>query len=96
MEVYNETVIDHINGASACSVSSGDRKVRNILKQLAEKHPEECVCLAANADGSVWYEVPWDWIRIRPPVHRTYTEEQLEAKRAQLKSARESTQHVQK
>lgn len=91
MEVYNETVIDHINGEDHCNVSSGgDRKVSGLLKKLAEKHPEQCVLMGRDRDGSVWYHVPWDWITIRPPIVRKYTEEQRAAARERMIKIRET------
>ena len=76
MEVYNETVIDHENGMEVCSVSSGDKKVKNRLHALHEKYPDYVVPMALNKDGSVWYHVPWSWIRIQPPNTINMTEEE--------------------
>lgn len=64
---FNETVIDHVNGAEICSVTSGDRKIKNALAKLHEKRPDDVVMMALNDDGSVWYHVPWDYIHISPP-----------------------------
>lgn len=70
-----ETVIDHVNGAVICNVSSGDRKIRNALAKLHEKYPDEVVPVAINEDGSVWYHVPWEYIRIVHPRKTRISEE---------------------
>lgn len=88
MDVYDETVIDHVNGMPLCGISSGDRKVKNRLAKLAEQYPEQCVPQTINADGGVYYHVPWEWIVIRPPIKRKFTEEQKQMRRERLAASR--------
>lgn len=67
---FLETVIDHVGGIGCsdewCGVSTGEQRVINRLKSLKEKHPDKVECIAENADGSVYYHVPWNWIKITP------------------------------
>ena len=71
MAEFNETVIDHVGGIGCsdewCGVSTGEISIKNRLEQLAEKYPQEVECVAKNSDGSVYYHVPWEWVKIKPP-----------------------------
>lgn len=79
MDTYNETTIDHLSGAPFCGISTGELKTKNRLAKLIEQHPGELELVANNPDGSVFYHVPWTWIRISPPKKVVLTEEQKSA-----------------
>ena len=72
---FCETDIDHINGEDICSITTSDRKVKNLLAKLQSQHPDEVVPMAFNQDGSVWYHLPWDYIKIVPPRKLNISEE---------------------
>ena len=87
MAEFFETVYDHVSGNDWCGVSTGEMALRNKLERLAEQFPDEVECIAKNDDGSVYYRIPWRWVRIqRPPA---YTEAQKEMFRETLRDARE-------
>ena len=68
---FKETVIDHVGGIGVsddwCGVSTGEMWVRNKLERLAEEYPDEVECISRNADGSVYYHVPWRYVHIFRP-----------------------------
>ena len=80
MEVYKETVFEHLIGQRFYGISTDEMKVRNKLNKLKEQYPDECVCIAENEDGSVFYHVPESWVCIRPPKKMNLSDE----KRAEL------------
>lgn len=87
---FNETVIDHVGGIGCsddwCGISTGEKWLAFKLEQLAKKYPSEVECISKNKDGSVYYHIPWNWVKIRrPPV---YTQEQLERFTKTLQGAR--------
>ena len=92
MAEFNETVIDHVGtifkSDDWCGVSTGEVSVKNTLKRLAEKYPDEVECIAENSDGSVYYHVPWDWVAIRKPKQMHFTDEQIEQYRKTMKEKR--------
>lgn len=75
MDSFNETVFEHAAGRDYYGITTGERPVKNRLAKLAEQHPSECVCMAQNEDGSVFYHVPARWVTIRPPKKVEMTEE---------------------
>ena len=79
MDSYNETTIDHISGAPFCGISTGERTIKNRLAKLLEQYPDDMELVADNQDGSVFYHVPWKWIRIKPPKKVVLTDEQKAA-----------------
>ena len=86
-EGFNETAIDHMGRSDYAGVSTGEYSVKLRLSRLAEKYPDEVKMIADNTDGSVYYHVPWKWIKIRPP--RQISEEQRAASAERLRLARE-------
>lgn len=88
MERYNATEFDHLAGEQTASISTGEMSVRNRLEKLAKKHPTECICIAKNTDGSVYYHIPWKWLSIRPPRTVTMSEEERKRKAAILQQYR--------
>lgn len=90
MEAFNETAMDHISGNDYWAVSTGEQKIRNRLAKLYEQYPDEVKLIAENQDGSVFYHVPKNWIKISPSIKRTLTDEQREAARDRLAAARQA------
>ena len=83
---FNESVIDHIEGDEWCGVSTGEMALRNKLERLAKEYPDKVKCIAKNDDGSVYYHVPWHWVKIHRP--KNYSEEDREKFRAAANRAR--------
>jgi len=90
MDSYNETTIDHISGDKFCGVSTGERAIKSRLEKLAAEYPDEVELVALNQDGSVFYHIPWKWIKIHAP--RRLTDEQLAACRERGKKLVEFNQ----
>lgn len=88
MDVYNETEFDHVAGDDTACISTGERAVKNRLAKLSEKYPSECVCVAQNRDGSVYYRIPWRWLSIRPPKQMNLTDAQKAERAERLRQAR--------
>lgn len=76
---FNESMIGHYPGQDHWEVTTGERKLKNRLRKLAEKHPEEVICMAENTDGSVYYHVPVGYVQIRPPRKINMSDEQRAA-----------------
>ena len=62
-----ETCFDHIAGAETASISTDELPVKHRLEKLAKKHPDKVKLVADNPDGSVFYHIPWKWLKISPP-----------------------------
>lgn len=86
---YNETVIEHEISQDYYCISTGERTWKNRLKRLALYHPDACVVIAENDDGSVCYHVPKSWVKISPPRHVVMTDEQKRKTAERLKAARD-------
>lgn len=97
MAEFNETVIDHVGGIDCsdewCGVSTGEKWLCNRLKRLAEKYPDEVECIAENSDGSVYYHVPWNWVKIYNPMKKL-TKEQIQERDERLAKARAKLESV--
>ena len=88
MEAYRETVLEHEQGRNYFAVSTGEISFRNRLTKLAEKYPHDCVVIAHNDDGSVYYHVPVSWVKIAPPRSVTMTDEQKRAAADRMRNIR--------
>lgn len=69
MAEFNETVFDHVSGDDYWGVSTGEMALRNRLEKLAKEHPDDVKCIAKNQDGSVFYHVPFKYLKLNPPRH---------------------------
>lgn len=87
MAEFSETVIDHLVGDDWCGVSTGEMRIRNRLEHLAEKYPDKVERIDKNADGTVYYHVPFTWIKINPP--RVVSDRAKEAWTETLRDARD-------
>lgn len=88
---FLETVIDHVGGIGGddwCGVSTGEKRIITRIKRLQEKYPDEVECIAENSDGSVYYHVPWRWIKINPS--RNISDEAMELLRKRFKTEGET------
>lgn len=89
MEVFNETVIEHTKNDKFCAISTGEMAVKNRLAKLAESHPDDVKLIAKNDGGSVYYHIPFKWVKLSPPRKVEMTDEKREALTERLKLARE-------
>ena len=86
-----ETTIERIQGDNYCHVFTAERKFVTQLKDLAIKYPNDVIIQYTNDDGSIGAKVPYEWFRfVKPPVKRSYTEEQRKAMGERMKKAREA------
>lgn len=91
MEAYSETAIDHIKGDTHCSVSTGEQAVRNRLAKLAERYPDDVKLVSNNADGSVYYHIPFKWVKLSPPRKVEMTDEKRVALANRMRAMREKS-----
>lgn len=88
MEAYNETTIDHIAGDETCGISTGEYSTKLKLSRLAAEYPDKVKCVAMNQDNSVYFKVPWKWIKVKPPRKVTLSDEQKVEIAERLRAAR--------
>ncbi len=81
-----ENVIEFIKGENRATVTFSQGRYKSRIKNLAERHPEECQIVAENKDGSICAHIPVSWVKISPPANRT--EKQREQARLALEKAR--------
>lgn len=62
-----ENCIEFLRNAPVATVAFSQGKYVTKIKRLAESHPDECVILDENYDGSIVAHVPTKWIKISPP-----------------------------
>lgn len=74
----NEFCIEWIkgNGYAGVSAPSGTA-LKSKLMKYAEERPDEVKVMAVNRDGSAFFHIPVNYIKISPP--RKISEEQREA-----------------
>lgn len=92
----SETSCTYSNG-SALYFSSDERRWINKIHKLKEEYPDQVAILAEpeTNDGCVYCSVPADWLKLKPPVKRTMTEEQKAAARERMMKARENLAQMQ-
>lgn len=62
-----ETVYEHLEGNETFTLTADEPWSIRMIKRLAEKHPDECVIIAENKDGSILAHVPYKWVKVSPP-----------------------------
>ena len=78
-----ETVVLYNEAESMASVYAHDPKLKEKLKRLAEKYPEQVILEKADPSGGVTYTVPKKCVLIREP----YSEERRKAASERAKTA---------
>ena len=77
-----ENCIEFLKDQKRATVTFSQPRYITRIKELAEKHPEECEIVAINKiprEGEIiCAHIPTTWIRIAPPVVRELTDEQRE------------------
>lgn len=68
--------------------SSDERKWINKVRKLKEEHPNEVEIIKQpeDNDGCIYAKLPTAWFKLRPPVKRDFTEEQLQEMRERMKT----------
>ena len=59
-----ENCIEFLRNAPVATVAFSQGKYVTKIKRLAESHPDECVIMEENYDGSIVAHVPTKWIKI--------------------------------
>ena len=92
-DTTQECVIEWIRGDKEVTVTfASHTKYNTKVRKLAEQNPEDVKIVAENPDGSIVAHLPLSYIKVNKPKQMNYSEEQKEAMRERLKSARENTQ----
>lgn len=78
-----ETVVLYNEAESTASVYTHDPKLKEKLKRLSEKYPEQISFEKSNSSGGVTYTVPKKCVLIREP----YSEERRKAASERAKTA---------
>lgn len=87
----NELVIEWLKGDKEAVVTAPvGTKICNRLKRYAAEGREEVSQLIENKDGSICCHVPIEWVSVRPPVKKNYSEEQLREMRERMSALRAS------
>ena len=81
---YEEETVVLYNGAeSTASVYTHDPKLKEKLKRLSEKYPEQVILEKADSNGGMTYTVPKKCVLIREP----YSEERRKTASERAKTA---------
>ena len=78
-----ETVLLYNEAQSTASVYTHDPKLKEKLKRLAEKYPEQVIFEKADSNGGMTYTVPKKCVLIREP----FSEERRKAASERAKTA---------
>jgi len=63
---FRETGISHIQGDEHITMSSSERVWITKIMRMAKKFPDKVKIRAENADGSVFVELPYKWLKVSP------------------------------
>lgn len=77
--------------------SSDERRWINHIHKLKESYPDQVRIIAepSENDGCIYCALPSTWLKLKPPVKRTMSEEQKAAARERMMKARENLAQVQ-
>jgi len=81
----SETVFEHLSGEETFTITAEEKWSINRIYRLKEKHPDDVKILFTNEDGSLLAQVPYKWIKVRPP--RVMSEEERKALAERLSKA---------
>lgn len=70
-----------------CDIYSSTPTDIALIKKYAEEYPNE-ITITKEDDISIEAKAPREWFRLKPPTHRTMTEEQKQALRDRLAAQR--------
>ena len=86
MDGCNENAIEFMTNGTKATLTFSQGRYKSVIRQLSEKHPDDCQIIADNEDGSICAHVPVSGLRISPP--RQYTEEQRQQMGERLRQNR--------
>lgn len=72
----NENVIEWLNGEETAKVTFSQGKYKNKIKRLKEKN--DAIRLIENKDGSIYAEIPLEYVKISKPRKVELSEEERE------------------
>ncbi len=81
-----ESIWSYDESENEANVYTHNKALQKQLRQLAKDHPDECKLRKDYRDGSIEFDLPKTWLRIKPP--RVLSEKQLAAARAALNKAK--------
>ena len=93
MDVIRETVYGHFAGEDTFAVDAAEQWSINMVRWLKEKYPDEVEIVVENKDGTLNARMPKEWMKIRPTVKMNLTDEQRQARRERLLSAKSSKEN---
>ena len=74
----NEFVIEWLRGSDYAGVTTpSGTALKSKLMRLAQERPDEVKIVAVNTDGSAFFHIPINYIKVSPP--RKVSDEQREA-----------------
>lgn len=83
----DEFVIEWLRGQNTASVTAPNGSaLKNRVQKLAVEHPEDCVIMAENKDGSIFAHVPVKYIKLSAPPK--ISEEMREERRTRMAKIR--------
>ena len=90
-----ETALSYLDD-KVMHISTDEQKWKNRLIKMAAQHPDEMTITRRpeENDGCLCCKCPSSWLKISPPVRRSFTEDQLDAMKERLKYARKNAQVV--
>lgn len=76
--------------------SSDERRWITKIRKLAESHPEEVRIIRQpdDNDGCIYCSLPVRWLNVRPPMKRTFTDEQRLAMSERLALVRKTDKTI--
>lgn len=93
LEAYErETIINWSDADKKAEVQCYQGRIQKRLEQLAAEHPDECYKIKEHMDGAAEYVIPKSWVKINPPQHREYTDEQRAAMAARAARLKKNTE----
>lgn len=73
-------------------VSTDEAKWKRRIEEWAQAYPDLCQIMTRpeNNDGCMVAKMPASWLRMRPPIKRNMTEEQIKSASERMRKAREA------
>lgn len=84
-----ENVIEFLLNQKIMTLTLTQRKLVNKVMDLANEWPEEVKVLHINEDGSIYAQMPTNYLKLNRPFRRELTEEEKERNRENLEKGRE-------
>lgn len=82
-----ETVIVFNEAEKSATIHTFNRKIINYLTKIKDTE-QDMIFIRKTEEGEFGFEVPKDWVHIRPKKKMHFTEEQIEKKRKHMQALR--------